>query len=356
MDDDYSVWDEDVAENAHPVNVAIDLAPRILTVSNAVSGKRIDAALAALLPDFSRARLQKWLKDGHVQCNGQVETQTRRIVYAHDVINVLPQPSDEMRAYTAEAVPLDVVYEDGDIVVLNKPTGLVVHPASGNWSGTLLNGLLYAYPDIAQVPRAGIVHRLDKDTSGLMVVAKTVAAQTSLVRQLQARTVKRRYIAIVQGELAAFGTVDAGIGRSPQDRQKMAVLVGQSGKEARTHYQSLGFWQYAGKTYSIAACQLDTGRTHQIRVHMQHIGHPLLGDPVYGDKKGLRKSVVGQVARIEFARQALHAYQLGLIHPRTGEAMGWQCALPDDMVQLLAAMGVDDLPLPESDMDMEALP
>jgi 23S rRNA pseudouridine1911/1915/1917 synthase len=192
-----------------------------------------------------------------------------------------------------------------------------------------------------------------------MVVAKTVMAQTDLVRQLQARTVKRRYIAVVQGELDAFGTIDAGIGRSPQDRLKMAVLVGQSGKPARTHYQSMGYWKFQQKPYSIAVCQLESGRTHQIRVHMQHKGFPLVGDPVYGEKRGARRSI-GSIAKTivgeqEFDRQALHAYQLGLIHPRTGEYMSWQCELPEDMVALLAHMGVNELPLPDADMEMEAL-
>ena len=353
LGDDYSAWDEDVALN--PVN-SVNLDPIELTVDVAASGKRLDAALALLLPEFSRSRLQKWLKDGQVSCNGVVELSPRRIVYAQDVLNVQPQPSDEMKAYTPQEIALDVVYEDDDILIINKPAGLVVHPGSGNWDNTLLNGLLFAYPEISQVPRAGIVHRLDKETSGLMAVAKTVQAQTDLVRQLQARTVKRRYLAIVQGELDAFGTIDAGIGRNPQDRLKMAVLVGQSGKPARTYYQCLGFWQYLQKTYSIVVCQLETGRTHQIRVHMQHIGHPLIGDPLYGEKRGARSSVLkGSAGELEFKRQALHAYQLGLVHPRTGEYMSWQCPLADDMVELLAAMGVAELPLPEPEMEMEAL-
>ena len=353
LSNDYSAWDDDLALNT------LNLEPIQLTVDETASGKRLDAALGLLLPDFSRSRMQKWLKDGAVMYNGVVETSPRRSVYVHDVLNVQPQASDEMKAYTAQEVPLDIVYEDDDILVLNKPAGLVVHPGSGNWEGTLLNGLLFAYPEISQVPRAGIVHRLDKDTSGLMVVAKTVMAQTDLVRQLQARTVKRRYIAVVQGELDAFGTIDAGIGRSPQDRLKMAVLVGQSGKPARTHYQSMGYWKFQQKPYSIAVCQLESGRTHQIRVHMQHKGFPLVGDPVYGEKRGARRSI-GSIAKTivgeqEFDRQALHAYQLGLIHPRTGEYMSWQCELPEDMVALLAHMGVNELPLPDADMEMEAL-
>ena len=353
LGDDYNVWDEDVASN--PEN-SINLDPIEVIVPYEASGKRLDAALALLLPEFSRARLQKWLKDGEVICNGEVELSPRRKVYEQDVLKVQPQLSDEMKAYLPQPMDLDIVYEDDDILIINKPAGLVVHPGSGNWEHTLLNGLLYAYPNISQVPRAGIVHRLDKETSGLMVVAKTVQAQTDLVRQLQARTVKRRYLAIVQGELDAFGTIDTGIGRNPQDRLKMAVLVGQSGKPARTHYQSLGFWQYLQKPYSIAVCQLETGRTHQIRVHMQHIGHPLVGDPLYGDKRGARSTVLkGAAGDLGFKRQALHAYQLGLIHPMTGEYMSWQCPLPDDMAQLLATMGVHDLPLPEPDMEMEAL-
>ena len=351
MGEDYSLWDEDMALNP---GISVNLSPIELQVTERNSGKRLDAALAQMLPDFSRSRLQKWLKDGQIQCNGAVETSPRRTVYAQDVLIVQPQLSDEMKAYTAQEMALDMVYEDDDILVINKPAGLVVHPGSGNWENTLLNGLLFAYPAIAQVPRAGIVHRLDKETSGLMVVAKTVPAQTDLVRQLQARTVKRRYLAIVQGELDAFGTIDAGIGRSPQNRLKMAVLVGQSGKPARTYYQSLGFWQYQQKPYSIVVCQLETGRTHQIRVHMQHKGYPLLGDPLYGDKKGVRSSVLkGEAGELGFNRQALHAYQLGLVHPRTGQYMGWQCDLPEDMSELLAAMGVHELPLPEPDMMME---
>jgi 23S rRNA pseudouridine1911/1915/1917 synthase len=345
--DDYNAWDEDVGLNAR------NLDPIEMTVTPEASGKRLDAALAALLPDYSRSRLQKWLKDGAVHCNGEVEVNARRKVYEHDTLRVEPQPSDEMKAYTAEPMAIDVVYEDGDIILINKPAGLVVHPGSGNWSGTLLNGLLHAYPEITQVPRAGIVHRLDKDTSGLMVVAKTLLAQTDLVCQLQARTVKRRYIAIVQGEVDADGVIDIGIGRNPQDRLKMAALVGNSGKPARTFYQSMGFWQFQQKPYSIVVCQLESGRTHQIRVHMQHRGFPLIGDPFYGEKKGVRSTVVSKMA--DFERQALHAYQLGLIHPRTGDYMSWQVGLPEDMVNLLSMMGVDDFPLPEPDMVMDAV-
>ena len=344
---DYNAWDEEWAVNAQ------NLAPIEIAVNVEASGKRLDAALAILLPDYSRSRLQKWLKDGAVVVNGAVAESPREKVYEHDQLIVTPQPSDEMKAYTPEPMDLDVVYEDRDIVVINKPAGLVVHPGSGNWSGTLLNGLLHRYPDIDQVPRAGIVHRLDKDTSGLMVVAKTIQAQTDLVRQLQARTVKRRYLALVQGEIDADGVIDIGIGRNPQDRLKMAALIGNSGKAARTFYQSLGFWKFNNKPYSIVVCQLESGRTHQIRVHMQHRGYPLVGDPLYGDKKGTRSSIVHGVE--VFNRQALHAYQLGLIHPRTGDYMSWQVELPEDFMRLLNEMGVDDMPLPEPDFVMDAL-
>ena len=237
-ENDYNAWEDEWAGNPQI------LTPVHLKVSVDASGKRLDAALAILLPDYSRSRLQKWLSDGAVVLNGEVQTAGRVKVYEHDDLIVTPQPSDEMKAYTAEPMDLDIVYQDNDILVINKPAGLVVHPGSGNWSGTLLNGLLHAYPHIGQVPRAGIVHRLDKDTSGLMVVAKTVMAQTDLVRQLQVRTVKRRYIALVQGEIDSDGVIDIGIGRSPQDRLKMAALIGNSGKAARTFYQSMGFWRF----------------------------------------------------------------------------------------------------------------
>lgn len=346
-ENDYNAWDEEWIENTQI------LTPIHIKVTTMASGKRLDAALAILLPDYSRSRLQKWLSDGVVLVNGEVTVIAREKVYEHDELVVTPQPSDEMKAYTPEPMDLDLIYEDAEILVINKPAGLVVHPGSGNWSGTLLNGLLHRYPNIAQVPRAGIVHRLDKDTSGLMVVAKTVMAQTDLVRQLQARTVKRRYIALVQGEIDSDGVVDIGIGRNPQDRLKMAALIGNSGKSARTFYQSMGFWRFQNKPYSLVVCQLESGRTHQIRVHMQHKGYPLVGDQLYGEKKGTRSSIVAGVS--VFNRQALHAFQLGLIHPRTGGYMSWQKDLPDDLVQLLNEMGVSDFPLPEPDMLMDAL-
>jgi 23S rRNA pseudouridine1911/1915/1917 synthase len=218
-----------------------------------------------------------------------------------------------------EEIPLDIVHEDQAILVLNKPAGLVVHPGSGNWTGTLMNALLNHAPQLKQVPRAGIVHRLDKDTSGLMVVAKTLEAQTDLVRQLQARTVSRIYLALVEGRVAEAGSVDAPIGRHPRERTKMAVV--ERGKPAVTHFHVLERLPH----HTLVECRLETGRTHQIRVHMQSIGHPLVGDPVYGSRE-LRKA---------FHRQALHATRLGLIHPVSGQRMEWQVPMPGDMVELI---------------------
>ncbi|MBS6362179.1 RluA family pseudouridine synthase, partial [Burkholderia sp.] len=240
-------------------------------------------------------------------------------------------------AFTPEPVPLDIVYEDDAIVVINKPAGLVVHPAAGNWSGTLLNGLLYRYGEAAAgLPRAGIVHRLDKETSGLMVVARTLAAQTDLVRQLQARTVKRRYFALVWGNMPEEGTIDAPIGRDPRERTRMAVVTGASGKPARTHFRTVDTILWQRQPVSAIQCDLETGRTHQIRVHCAYVGNPLLGDPVYGHVRG-RRSVTPLPGG--FARQALHAWRLGLVHPVTGDAMQWRCPLPDDMTALVEALG-----------------
>ena len=219
------------------------------------------------------------------------------------------------------------MHEDKALLVLDKPAGLVVHPGSGNWQGTLLNGLLHHHPALAAIPRAGIVHRLDKDTSGLLVVAKTLQAQTDLVRQLQARTVKRQYLALVHGAVARDGEVDAPIGRHQTQRTRMAVT--EHGRQARTRYRVLE--RYAGAT--LLECSLDTGRTHQIRVHLQSIGHPLVGDPVYRAGRGVAPGPL-----TSFKRQALHAYRLGLVHPASGAAMQWESPVPEDMRALLLAI------------------
>lgn len=307
-------------------------APQLqqLEIPAGCSGLRLDQALQKLLPEYSRSRLQLWIKGGHVRLNGDVAA-PKQAVWQGDRVEVEAQPAADDSAFRAEDIALDIVYEDEALLVIDKPAGLVVHPGSGNWQGTMLNALLHHLPSLAGIPRAGIVHRLDKETSGLLVVAKTLTAQTDLVRQLQARTVKREYLAVVQGAPDEEGCVDAPIGRHPAQRVKMAVV--QNGKPAVTHFAVLErFAQHA-----LVRCRLETGRTHQIRVHMQHIGHPLLGDPVYSGK-GVMATAALRAAISCFARQALHAARLGLIHPVGGDAMEWQAELPADLAILLETL------------------
>ncbi|MBR7916223.1 RluA family pseudouridine synthase [Burkholderia vietnamiensis] len=317
-------------------SAAADAAPRVVEVPLSLAGERLDKALAQLFPEFSRSRLQSWIEAQRVLIDG-APAKIRQPVPLGAKIELVPDLLPEQLAFAAEPVPLDVIYEDDALVVINKPAGLVVHPAAGNWSGTLLNGLLHRYGDAAAgLPRAGIVHRLDKETSGLMVVARTLAAQTDLVRQLQARTVKRRYFAVVWGTMPEEGTIDAPIGRDPRERTRMAVVTGASGKPARTHFRTVDTCVWQRQPVSAIQCDLETGRTHQIRVHCSHAGHPLLGDPVYGRARG-KRSVTPLPNG--FARQALHAWRLGLVHPVTGKTMQWRCPLPDDMNELVAALG-----------------
>lgn len=284
-------------------------------------GQRLDAALAALMPEHSRARITQWIKANEVLLDGRCVKPSERVWEGATVQVSATVPSatkDE-----PQDIALDVQFEDESLLVINKPPGLVVHPGAGNRDGTLLNALLHHWPEIERVPRAGIVHRLDKDTSGLMVVAKTLAAQTDLVRQLQARTVVREYWALVHGIVPTAQVIEGAIGRHPTQRTKMAV-VQRHGKPARTHVSIVETFA----AHTLVACRLETGRTHQIRVHMAHIGHPLVGDPVYGKKKALPA----------FERQALHAYALGLIHPRTRQAMRWQVEAPSDFRALLKSL------------------
>ena len=294
-----------------------------LTVPAACGGERLDRILAQLLPQHSRNRLQSWVRDGRVRLAGVPLTETKRKLWGGEEIEIDAAPDEQLEASAPEDIPLDIVFEDDTLLVINKPAGLVVHPGNGNWHGTLLNALLHHVPALAGIPRAGIVHRLDKDTSGLLVVAKTLAAQTDLVRQLQARTVKRRYRALARGEVERDGLVDAPIGRHPTQRTRMAVV--KNGKPSRTHYHVLE--RFIGCT--LIDCALETGRTHQIRVHMASIGHPLVGDTVYGG--GASRIPVGA----HFHRQALHAFRLGLIHPASGRPMQWTAPLPDDFLELL---------------------
>ena len=280
----------------------------------------MDQALAKLLPEFSRSRLARWLRAGRATVDGRAAA-PRQKVRGGEVIEVVPLPEPAAAAHQPEDIPLDVVFEDATLLVVNKPAGLVVHPGSGNWQGTLLNALLQRVPGLARIPRAGIVHRLDKDTSGLLVFAKTLPAQASLVRQLQAHTVKREYLAVAQGRIARDGRIEAPIGRHPRKRTKMAVVA--RGRPAVTHYQVLE--RHPGA--SVLRLRLETGRTHQIRVHLSSLGHPLVGDTAYGRRGG-----------IPFPRQALHAERLALVHPRTGKAVSWQVDPPRDMRELISAL------------------
>lgn len=296
-----------------------------------VTGERLDKALAKQLTQFSRGRIQQWIESGHVTVDQQA-AHTRLTVYGGEKVIVHPQAAPEESAYLPEPIDLPIVYEDEQLIVINKPAGMVVHPAAGNWSGTLLNGLLHYYPAISNVPRAGIVHRLDKNTSGLLVVAKTLEAQTSLVRQLQAHTVNREYLALAWGAPLLRGRVEAAMGRHPRDRLKMAVLKNLSAKPAITHFVRLETGMLDRHRVSLIRCRLETGRTHQIRVHMQSIGHALVGDTTYG-KPHLASF---------FHRQALHAQRLGLNHPKTGEYCEWEAPLPNDFVELIDRANIRD--------------
>ncbi len=321
-------------------DVAADPAPEEIeiVVPDDFAGLRLDQALAKLLPEYSRSRLQQWVRDGGVSVNG-VQATVKQKVSAGQTILVEPEAAPEVSAYLPEAIALDILHEDDTIIVLNKPAGLVTHPGSGNWSGTLLNALLHHAPQVANVPRAGIVHRLDKDTTGLLVVAKTLQAQTDLVRQLQARSVKREYLAIVEGCVQDDGTVEAPIGRHPQQRIKMAVVG--NGKEAITHYKILESMPH----HTLLQCSLETGRTHQIRVHMQHIGFGMVGDATYGGKQRIFKNKLEddaiKSALAKFSRQALHATRLELTHPTSGERVKWEAPMPPDMQALLHALRLD---------------
>lgn len=301
------------------------------------SGARFDQIAAELFPDYSRSRLQEWIKAGVLTVDQQPRKAKEKLFGGEQLVLIAElEPQGE---WQPEAIALDIRYEDDDIIVINKQQGLVVHPASGVMSGTLLNGLLHHCPELIQIPRAGIVHRLDKDTTGLMVVAKTLQAQTDLVAQLQERTVSREYEAVIQGAITGGGTVKAPIGRHPRQRQKMAVNE-YSGKEAITHYRLMRRFNH----YTHVRVKLETGRTHQIRVHMAHIGYPLVGDSTYAGRFKIPKGCSQELieALRNFPRQALHAAALGLIHPTTGEYMEWQAERPADFEELLSLLLRED--------------
>ncbi len=312
-----------------------DMIQRAAEVPFELGGQRLDQIAAQLFPEHSRSRLAGWIKDGRLTVDGAV-LRPRDIVHSGAQL-VLEAEQEAQGEWLAQDIELEIVYEDEHILVIDKPAGLVVHPAAGHQDGTLLNALLYHVPDIANVPRAGIVHRLDKDTSGLMVVAKTLEAHTKLVAQLQARSVSRIYEAIVIGVITSGGTIDAPIGRHGVQRQKMAVV--DAGKVAVSHYRVLERF----RAHTHTRVKLETGRTHQIRVHMSHIGYPLVGDPVYGGRfriPPVASQTLVQTLR-EFPRQALHARFLELDHPATGVRMKWESPLPEDFLWLLSLLRQD---------------
>ena len=305
------------------------VAPLSAKVPVALGGLRLDQALAKMFPQYSRNRLQAWLRSGHILVDGKQAEGSAKTAGGESVA-LSPPPAADAAQPEAQAMALDIVFEDADLIVINKPAGLVVHPGAGNPDGTLLNALLAHAPELRRVPRAGIVHRLDKDTTGLLVVAKNVTAQARLAEQLASRSVRRLYLALVQGDPPARGSIDAPVARDRNVRTRMAVARG--GKEARTHFRVLE--RFAGKDGSTALieCRLETGRTHQIRVHLQHIRHPLVGDTVY--RRGTRHAVA-------FSRQALHAAELHLVHPRSGKPMRWSVDPPADMARLIARLRRD---------------
>lgn len=311
------------------------IVPFALTIPVVLAGKRLDAALAELLPQYSRARLQNWIKDGDVALNAQ-PCRAKDRVQGGEHVTIIPRAAEEL-ADPAQDIPLHVIYEDESLLVIDKPAGLVVHPAAGNRAGTLVNALLYHFPALSHLPRAGLVHRLDKDTSGLLVIAKHSGAQRALAAQLAARTVKRTYLAVVNGTLTGGGRVDAPLGRHPVDRQRMAVVTG--GRPAITHYRLAERF----RAHTLLRVNLETGRTHQIRVHLAHIGHPLVGDGVYGGRLRLpRGASASTLAALQtYRRQALHAHRLELMHPEHGEPIAWEAPPPSDLQALIAALRRD---------------
>ncbi|WP_332399882.1 23S rRNA pseudouridine(1911/1915/1917) synthase RluD [Vibrio metschnikovii] len=306
------------------------------TVKESQLGQRLDQAVAELFVDFSRSRLKEWLLDGKITVNGTVVTKPRTKVMGGESITVLAELEDEQR-WEAQDIPLNIVYEDDDILVINKPRDFVVHPGAGTPDRTVLNALLFHYPPIAEVPRAGIVHRLDKDTTGLMVVAKTVPAQTRLVRDLQKRNITREYEAIAIGKMTAGGMIDKPIGRHSTKRTLMAV--NQIGKPAVTHYRVAEHF----REHTRIRLRLETGRTHQIRVHMAYLQHPLLGDSAYGGRARIPKGATPELTEMirAFDRQALHAVMLKFEHPITGEELEFHAPVPDDMVIMTEALRED---------------
>ncbi|WP_448211408.1 23S rRNA pseudouridine(1911/1915/1917) synthase RluD [Colwellia sp. MEBiC06753] len=307
------------------------------TVPQECLGKRLDQALAEMFPDYSRSRIKEWILAGNVKVDGKQITKAREKVFGGEEILIDATVEADIR-FEPQDIPLNIVYEDDDILVINKPADLVVHPGAGNPDGTVLNALLHHCPELEVVPRAGIVHRLDKDTTGLMVVAKTIAAQTNLVDALQRREITREYEAVANGIMTAGGTVDEPIGRHSTKRTHMAVTI--SGRPSVTHYRVMEKY----RLHTRLRLRLETGRTHQIRVHMAHIAHPLVGDPLYGGRPRPPKNATPELLDYlrGFKRQALHAAMLKLYHPITGVEMTWRAELPDDFVKLVSLLQEDN--------------
>jgi 23S rRNA pseudouridine1911/1915/1917 synthase len=307
--------------------------PQTAVVEPEQEGRRFDQLLAELFPDYSRSRLQGWIKEGRVLLDGETVLPKVKVKPGQRI--ELNPGQAELTGDAAEPIPLEVVYEDDDLLVINKPAGLVVHPGAGNPSGTLMNGLLHHAPELEALPRAGILHRLDKDTSGLLLIARSMAAHTRLVRELEERLIRREYRAVCNDRLTAGETVEAPIGRHRTKRTRMAVI--DSGRPATTHYRVLARFE----AHSFIAVRLETGRTHQIRVHLAWRHHPLVGDPVYGGRlklpRGASEAVVEALKG--FKRQALHASDLGFTHPVSGESMNFHAPLPADLLAMLNTLG-----------------
>jgi 23S rRNA pseudouridine1911/1915/1917 synthase len=324
-------------------NEPIEDPPVVLAAAGG-AGERLDRFLAVQLPGLlppefaavSRTRVQRWIALGAVRCDDRVVAADTRLTGAETIV-VAPQPREADTAFVAEPVPLSVLWRDDSLYVIDKQAGLVVHPAAGNWHGTMLNGLLHLDPALAGLPRAGIVHRLDKDTSGLLVVARSETAMASLSAQLADRSMGRRYLAVVSGLPAESATIDAPIGRDERSRVRMAVVSGSRGRAARTHVRRLAQGRLDGHVLSLVECRLETGRTHQIRVHLAYAGHPLVGDTGYGGRP-----LAG------FNRQALHAWRLSLVHPVGRRQRSWMSPLPEDLRELLLAAGIDFASVPSA--------
>ncbi|MEY3776388.1 MAG: hypothetical protein RIR83_412 [Pseudomonadota bacterium] len=327
------VQGEDVPENP---SISIVIPPSF-------RGQRIDKALGSLIGDYSRSKIQQWLQSGIIQSAGEALL-PKYTVLGNEQISIAVPSDPQNTAYQPEDIPLQIVFSDASIAIIHKPVGLVVHPAVGNWGKTLLNAVLHHFPECSLVPRAGIVHRLDKDTSGLLVIAKNLIAQNALVKQLQERSMQRRYLALVWGKAPLIKEIDQPIGRDPHHRLKMAISSGSSSKEARTRVQCLDQITYRDKVISLVECQLETGRTHQIRVHLESIGHPLVNDPIYRSKVPIQ---VDQFLRadmqhnaIQIPGQILHARLLGLCHPQSLKNVSWQIDPAQAFIDLFKLLGI----------------